>query len=168
MNIIHNVIGWYLRRCGGESRSKNNVVVLIALAVACFIMLTPGCATPSGTVSDIAKAASSVKFAASLGTRIALRESPGIKAYFHAAVTALDTLIAFDTVTPDRLRETLLALPIKEVRSADAVAFVQDALDLYKTYADDAVQRGLDQSAYTRPLLTAFREGIFRALNQPR
>lgn len=140
---------------------------IATLALCSLLVLTPGCAG-SGTGTSIAQAQASVQFASSLGTRMALREKPSLRPYFDAAVTAIDAVLLFQNVTPEQLRATLLALPVKEVRSMEAVAFIEDALRLYRSFWSDAVQRGLDQNAYVRPLLTGFRDGLSQALVQPK
>lgn len=136
----------------------------LLLPLTCILLLIPSCATTGPSAPSPDQMALTVRTAARIGTRELLRREPGAKPYFQAAVLAIDVATVAGNVDPVTLKLTLLALPVKEVKTDLAMSGIQDALDLYESFVGAKVKAKLDANKYAIPVLRGLRDGISDSL----
>ena len=129
--------------------------------------LLPGCATvstPSGE-QTAERVGAVVEVAAYTAASLRLADHPEERRWFAATVASLDALIGREAYNPEALREALLALPIKELKSDKGALIITAAQILYETELRRLVS--IDQRPYIAAVARHARNGLARALGLP-
>lgn len=129
---------------------------LLAVPVLFALLLIPtGCAT---TPENVTRVASASKIAAYVGTAAALQQKPAWRPGFVTAVAELKALEASETIDFVTLLAIVNRLPIKELKSPEAVLIISGATLVLQEYGGQLVDIG--QIEKIRPIVTAIRQGV--------
>lgn len=120
-----------------------------------------GCATPTNP-DTVAKIASAAKIAAYVGTKEYLGQHPEKKSDFLIARDALLVIETSEHVDLAALLKIVNQLPVKELKSPDAVLIITASTILLTDYTK---QLPVDQLDNLKPVAAAIREGIDLGLN---
>jgi hypothetical protein len=143
----------------------------LPLLVSAFCILTSalllGCASvgsnPAADAQRIQRLSTVAEIAAFSGTTYWLQSHPADRVYFAASLAALDALLKDRNYDPQALTAALSSLPIKQLQGDKGALIVSAATILYDGYASEVVN--LDKATYIAPVISAIRNGLFRALN---
>ncbi len=139
---------------------------ILAFCLLPLALLT-GCASvgsnPAADAQRIQRLATIAELAAFTGTQYWLGSHPQDRPYFALSLAALDSLLKDRNYDPQALSTALSGLPVRQLQGDKGALIVSAATILYDGYANEVVN--LDQAVYIAPVISAIRNGLFRALN---
>jgi hypothetical protein len=132
------------------------------------LFLIAGCATtpqnPGLTDAKVKKISQVVELAAYNGTFLFLQEKPENKYIFESVVKSLDILLE-DEITLDKFLLIVKELPIKELKSRDAIIILDNMIIVFGIYQDDLIKLDkLEQVQKLKPVIISLRDGIKRGI----
>lgn len=140
---------------------KSTNCLIVGLMLLCGCALFHG-GTEAEKVADVQR----LSYAAgSVGTRIALIEHPEWRIRLESAYTNLDAMVTAKIVTGTLLHNWITALPIKELKSKEAVIAIEGAVVLYDVSVGDRVN--IEGQPYAYAAAIGVRDGMKAALWSP-
>lgn len=132
------------------------------------LFLLVGCVTtgqnPGLTDAKVKKVAQVVELASYNGTFLFLQEKPENKYIFESVVRSLDILLE-DEITLDKFLLIVKELPIKELKSKDAIIILDNMIIVFGIYQDDLIKLDkLEQVQKLKPVIISLRDGIKRGI----
>ena len=109
------------------------------------------------TANNIAEVSYWAYSAAQMGTVYAITKDPSLRPKFEQAVIALDGVASTNVIDPLVFRKVLQSLPVKELKSPEAVLAVTTATLIYQRYTKG---QAIDQPAYLNAAASSVRDGI--------
>lgn len=131
------------------------------------LVLLPGCALFRGgaPAEEKLREVRLLSYAAaSVGTQIALQQSPTWRPRFDDAYDQLNQLVESKVITGTLLRNILASLPVKELKSDTARIAIEGATVLYDSLVGDQVN--IEAQPYVLAAATGIRDGMKVALGR--
>ena len=128
-----------------------------------LLLLAGGCATTAAK-PDVDRIAPVVKTAAFVGTFYFLQEKPAAEPAFRIALNELRLLEAAESIDFNNILWIVNRLPVKELKSDEAVLIVTSATILLAELGGPSVP--IERLRELRPIVVALRQGIDLALQQ--
>lgn len=80
--------------------------------------------------------------------------------YIAVVKTALQEFLISTNLSPSALQAKIYALPVKELKTAEAQLIITPILAAYKAYGEQYVQAGISENEGLKVLVTALVNGV--------
>lgn len=129
----------------------------VSLLTGCVNLGAPG--TKTDTIEDVKFWSST---AATFGAQYALMQNPGYRPQFEIVVAQLDQMVASGNFNATTFHGVLSTLPIKELKSPEALLAITTATVIYQRYGKSVA---LDDTSYVGAAVVGVRDGLKLALS---
>jgi hypothetical protein len=140
-------------------------LIILTAALALFGLAITGCALFSKSATTDQKLADVRNLAlaaSSIGTQEALAQNASWRPRFEDAERNLNALIETKTVTGALLRNIVGSLPVKELRSKQAVILITEVTTLFDATVGTSIN--VEQQPYVLAFAQGLRDGLHTAL----